>query len=201
MQAGRATIAGVEVAVSRSGYTGEDGFELSMPNAEAGAIFDLLLADPRVAPAGLGARDSLRLEAGLCLYGHDMNDDIDPVTASLVFAIGKTRRAAGGFVGAERVLEVLRDGPERRRVGLRFSGRQPVREGAELVTAAGEVVGHVTSGTFSPTLQTPIAMGYVAADYAAIGTPIRAIVREKPVEGEIAPMPFVPHRYVRTPKP
>lgn len=198
MQAGPATIAGFYCHVSRAGYTGEDGFEISVANAHAKQIAELLLAEPELEPAGLGARDSLRLEAGLCLYGHDMNADIDPVTAGIFFAIGKRRRTEGGFPGADTVLKVLEDGPAMRRVGIRFDGRLPVREGAELVDADGKPYGHVTSGGFSPSLEAPIAMAYLPASVAALGNPVTAMVRGKPVTGTITKMPFVPQRYVRT---
>lgn len=199
MQAGPATIEGIKASVSRSGYTGEDGFEISVANEDAAALFDLLMADPLVEPAGLGARDSLRLEAGLPLYGHDMDDTIDPVSAGLIFAIGKQRRAGGGFIGSDTVLGRITNGTGDRRVGLRFEGRQPVREGAELVDENGNVVGRVTSGTFAPTAQASIALGYVPAALAAEGTPITAMVRGKPVPGTVAKTPFVPTRYVRKP--
>ena len=199
MQAGPATIDGFAANVSRSGYTGEDGFELSVANEHAPALFDLLLADPLVHPAGLGARDSLRLEAGLCLYGHDMTDEIDPVSAGLLFAVGKRRRTEGGFVGAEAVLEKTTRGAERKRVGIRFDGRQPVREGAELVDARGTVIGKVTSGTFAPTAQASIAMGYLPADLAREGEAVTALVRGKPISGTVVKMPFVPQRYHRKP--
>ncbi len=197
--AGPTTIEGIDVNVSRSGYTGEDGFELSVADADAARLFDLLNADPRVEPAGLGARDSLRLEAGLCLYGHDMNDTIDPVTASLIFAVGKRRRAEGGFVGADAVLARIADRPAQKRVGIRFEGRQPVREGAELVDETGAIIGRVTSGTFAPTAQASIAMGYVPAAIAREGEAVTAMVRGKPIAGTIAKMPFVPQRYFRKP--
>lgn len=199
MQSTPADIAGIPVIVSRSGYTGEDGFEFSLPNANALELFDLLLADPLVEPAGLGARDSLRLEAGLCLYGHDMTDATDPVSANLLFSIGKRRRAEGGFIGADAVLAILAQGSDRKRVGIRFEGRQPVREGAELVEADGSVIGHVTSGTFAPTAQASIAMGYVPADMAREGEAVTALVRGKPIAGTIVKLPFVPHRYFRKP--
>lgn len=199
MQAGPATVNGVDVNISRSGYTGEDGFELSVANEHAPALFDLLLADPLVHPAGLGARDSLRLEAGLCLYGHDMTDEIDPVSAGLLFAVGKRRRTEGGFVGAEAVLEKITSGAERKRVGIRFDGRQPVREGAELVDTQGTVIGKVTSGTFAPTAQASIAMGYLPANLAREGEAVTALVRGKPISGTVVKMPFVPQRYHRKP--
>lgn len=200
MNAGPARVSGIDVHVSRSGYTGEDGFEIAMANENAGAVFDLLVADPLVEPAGLGARDSLRLEAGLPLYGHDMDDAIDPITAGLIFAIGKARRTEGGFVGAEAVLARIAESVDERRVGIRFEGRQPVREGAQLVDAGGNVIGRVTSGTFSPTAQASIALGYLPADAATEGSPVTAMVRGKPISGTVVKTPFVPHRYVRKPK-
>lgn len=197
MQAASTTIGSIPASVSRAGYTGEDGFEISVSNEDAQALFDLLIADPLVEPAGLGARDSLRLEAGLCLYGHDMDDTVDPVTVNLLFAIGKRRRAEGGFIGADAVMARLAAGPADRRVGLRFEGRQPVREGAELVDENGKAIGRVTSGTFAPTAQASIAMGYVPAGLAREGTPVTAMVRGRPVAGAVARTPFIPHRYVR----
>lgn len=194
-----AEIDGMPVTISRSGYTGEDGFEIAIANENAPALFDLLTAHPLVEPAGLGARDSLRLEAGLCLYGHDMDDTIDPITANLMFAIGKRRRTEGGFIGADAVLARLAEGVDDRRVGLRFEGRQPVREGAELVDEHNNVIGRVTSGTFAPTAQASIAMGYVPAALAEIGTAVTAMVRGKPVAGMVSGLPFVPHKYVRKP--
>ncbi|WP_421952544.1 glycine cleavage system aminomethyltransferase GcvT [Pelagibacterium sp.] len=199
MHAGPAVIDGIAVNVSRSGYTGEDGFELSVANEDASTLFDLLVADPLVEPAGLGARDSLRLEAGLCLYGHDMTDTVDPVSASLLFAIGKRRRTEGGFTGADAVLERIATGANDKRVGMRFEGRQPVREGAELVDANGKVIGRITSGTYAPTAQASIAMGYVPAEIAREGEPVTAMVRGKSIAGTIAKMPFVPQRYYRKP--
>lgn len=199
MQAGPTRIADIDVHVSRSGYTGEDGFELSVADEHAPVLFDLLLADSLVEPAGLGARDSLRLEAGLCLYGHDMTDTIDPVSARLLFAIGKRRRTEGGFVGADAVLDRLAKGADDKRVGIRFEGRQPVREGAELVDASGTVIGKITSGTFAPTAQASIAMGYVPADIAGEGEAVTAMVRGRPIAGTIVKMPFVPQRYFRKP--
>lgn len=197
MQTGRTAINGIPVQVSRAGYTGEDGFELSVANGDAPALFDLLMADPLVAPAGLGARDSLRLEAGLCLYGHDMDDTIDPVSAGLIFAIGKRRRAEGGFIGAETVQQWIAEGSDETRVGIRFEGRQPVREGAQLVDASGTVIGRVTSGSFTPTAQASIAIGYLPKNLAQQGADVTALVRGKPVAGTIVRMPFVAHRYVR----
>ncbi|VAW19252.1 Aminomethyltransferase (glycine cleavage system T protein), partial [hydrothermal vent metagenome] len=146
-----------------------------------------------------GARDSLRLEAGLCLYGHDMNDKIDPVSANIIFAVGKKRRETGGFTGADAVISVLKNGPEMLRVGVLFDGRMPVREGADIVDDADKKIGSITSGTFSPTLGAPIAMGYVPASMSAAGTKITAIVRGKKISGTISNMPFVPQNYARKP--
>jgi len=199
MQSAPANIAGIPVIVSRSGYTAEDGFEFSLANDKALELFDLFLPDPWVEPAGLGARDSLRLEAGLCLYGHDMTDTTDPISVNLLFSIGKRRRAEGGFIGAAAVLAQLSKGSDHKRVGIRFEGRQPVREGAELVDANGTAIGHITSGTFAPTAQASIAMGYVPTAIAREGEPVTALVRGKPIAGTIVKLPFVPHRYFRKP--
>ena len=192
---------GVPCLVSRSGYTGEDGFEISAPAAAAEQLARDLLAQPEVAPAGLGARDSLRLEAGLCLYGHDIDTATTPVEAGLAWAVPSVRRAggarAGGFPGADAILRQLAEGVGRKRVGLLVRDRVPVREGAALEDGAGRAVGHVTSGGFSPTLGQPVAQGYVDTAHAAIGTALAAIVRGKPVPVEVVRMPFVAHRYRR----
>jgi aminomethyltransferase len=201
MQTAKATLVGVECFISRSGYTGEDGFEISVPNDKAEELARLLLAQPEVAPIGLGARDSLRLEAGLCLYGHDIDTTTTPVEGSLSWALSKSRRAdgkrPGGFPGADVILRQLAEGVSRKRVGLAVKDRLPVREGAEIVDANGVVVGKVTSGGFGPTVNGPVAMGYVTAAHAALGTPLQAIVRGKPVPVEVAKAPFVPQRYYR----
>jgi len=187
--------------VSRSGYTGEDGFEISVPAGSADALARRLLAEPEVAAIGLGARDSLRLEAGLCLYGHDMNADTTPVQASLLWAISKARRAdgarAGGFPGAEAIFAEQRQGVVRKRVGLLPQERTPVREGAEIVDDAGKVVGQVSSGGFGPTLGAPVAMGYVDREQAALDTSLWALVRGKRVALKVSAMPFVAQRYHR----
>lgn len=183
--------------VSRSGYTGEDGFEISAPAARIGAIWDALLLDSRVRPVGLGARDSLRLEAGLCLYGHDLDETTTPVEAGLTWSIQKRRRAEGGFPGAERIQAELAGAPKRVRVGLLPEGRAPAREGAEIATPDGTVIGVLTSGGFGPSLNGPCAMGYVPPDFAAPGTRLDLIVRGRPLPATVAPMPFVPHRYKR----
>ncbi len=199
MQTTASEIDNIACQISRAGYTGEDGFEISVSNEFAPKLAQRLFADERVKPAGLGARDSLRLEAGLCLYGHDMNERIDPISAGLLFAIGKKRRQQGGFVGADRVLEILAGGPDTRRVGIVFDGRVPVREGAQIVDAAGLKIGHVTSGTFSPTIKAPIAMAYVPAALAVEGTRLTALVRGRSVSGTVSKMPFVANNYARSP--
>jgi aminomethyltransferase len=187
--------------VSRSGYTGEDGFEISIPEAEAEAFARNLLAQPGVAPIGLGARDSLRLEAGLCLYGHDIDTTTSPVEANLVWAIQKARKPGGmregGFPGAARILKELAEGPERLRVGLRPEGRAPMREGVELFAADGTPVGRVTSGGFGPSVNSPIAMGYVARAHATLGTTLMGEVRGKRLPVTVTGMPFHPTSYKR----
>jgi aminomethyltransferase len=190
-------IDGAACLVSRSGYTGEDGYEISVPAARAEALARRLLAEEEVAPAGLGARDSLRLEAGLCLYGHDIDQTTTPVEADLTWAIQKRRRQDGGFPGAAVVQRQLAEGASRRRVGLQPEGRAPVREGTVLQNDQGEVIGKVTSGGFGPTVGAPVAMGYVDAGLAAEGTPLQAMVRGKPLPCRVAALPFVPHNYFR----
>jgi len=185
------------VRCSRSGYTGEDGFEISLPGDSAEAFVRLLLAEPEVALAGLGARDSLRLEAGLCLYGHDIDEGTNPIEAALAWTIPKRRRAEANFLGAAPILAMLADKPSRRRVGILPAGRAPAREGTEIVAPDGTVIGKITSGGFGPSLGGPCAMGYVRADFAAIGTEIALMVRGKALPAKIAPMPFVPHTYIR----
>lgn len=182
--------------ISRSGYTGEDGFEISLPAEHAAEFADLLCKEPEVKPIGLGARDSLRLEAGLPLYGHDLDPATDPVEGDLSFAISKRRRAEGGFPSADRILKALAGGAARKRVGLSVEGKMPVREGA-LLFAGADVVGEVTSGGFAPTVNAPIAMGYVATAHAAVGTTLEAEVRGKRVAVTVTALPFVPHRYHR----
>lgn len=196
MKFGRFKIAGYDVTIARAGYTGEDGFEISLPAQAAADIADLLCGEPEVKPIGLGARDSLRLEAGLPLYGHDLSPETSPIDAGLLFGINKRRRTEGGFPGAERIIREIAEGTARRWVGLTIEGRLPAREGAE-VFAGAEKIGTVTSGGFSPTLQALIAMAYVAADYAAIGTQLEVEVRGKRLAATVAPTPFVPHRYYR----
>ncbi len=198
MSGGWFTLAGAECYVTRSGYTGEDGFEISVPNPEAEPLARALLECREVAPIGLGARDSLRLEAGMCLYGHELDSYTTPVEAGLSWAVARRRRDdPNGFLGAEIILAQLRDGPPRRRVGLMPEGKIPVRDGAELRDADGALIGRVTSGGFSPTLGRPIAMGYVDAASAATGTELTATVRDKPVPVRVVPLPFVAPRYHR----
>ncbi len=196
MRGGPFTLGGVEAWISRTGYTGEDGFEISFAATEAERIADLLGAEPEVKPAGLGARDSLRLEAGLPLYGHDLSRETDPVSAGLAWAIPKPRREGGGFPGHARIAALLADGPPRRRVGLSLEGRLPAREGAPVLAGESEV-GQVTSGGFSPTLGHPIAMAYVDSAHAGHGTPLTVEVRGRRLDVTVVPLPFVPHRYHR----
>jgi aminomethyltransferase len=190
-------LGGVKANVSRSGYTGEDGYEISAAADRIGEIWDALLLDPNVKPIGLGARDSLRLEAGLCLYGHDIDTTTSPVEAALTWSIQKRRREEGGFPGAARIQREFAEGVQRVRIGLLPEGRAPAREGAEIATADGTVVGKVTSGGFGPTLNGPCAMGYVAREHAAPGTKLDLIVRGKPLPATVAAMPFVPNRFKR----
>ena len=197
MEGGGFRLAGHPAWISRSGYTGEDGFEISIPAVAAGAVADALVADEAVKPVGLGARDSLRLEAGLPLYGHDIDRNTTPVMAGLTFAISKRRRGEGGFPGAQRILAEIEAGPPQRRVGFEIDGRQPVREGALVLDGEGNEVGRITSGGFSPSLQRPIAMGYVATPLAEIGTALKLEQRAKLFEARVAVLPFVPHRYHR----
>lgn len=187
---------GTRLGISRAGYTGEDGFEISVPAEAVIALADALCRQPEVKPAGLGARDSLRLEAGMPLYGHDITVEIDPISAGLGFAISKRRRAEGGFPGAERILKLLADGTPAVRVGLALEGRQAAREGAQ-VHSGDKQVGVVTSGGFSPSLERPIAMAYVDSALAAPGTKLELDVWGKRLAASVVPMPFVPHRYHR----
>jgi aminomethyltransferase len=188
---------GVVLNVSRSGYTGEDGFEISIPAAAARGFAQELLDEADVRPIGLGARDSLRLEAGLCLYGHDIDNTTGPVEAGLSWSISKRRRAAGGFLGYERVKRAIDHGPSRLRAGFLLEGKVPARQDSEIVTLDGQTIGRVTSGGFAPSLGRPVAMGYVDAAHAAPGTQVCLVVRGKPLAAKIVPMPFVPHRYFR----
>jgi aminomethyltransferase len=188
---------GVVLNVSRSGYTGEDGFEISVPAAAAPDFAQELLDEADVRPIGLGARDSLRLEAGLCLYGHDIDNTTGPVEAGLSWSISKRRREAGGFLGYEQVMRALDHGPSRLRVGFLLEGKVPAREGSDIVTLEGQTIGRITSGGFAPSLGRPVAMGYVDAAHAAPGTQVCLIIRGKPLAAKIVPMPFVPHHYFR----
>jgi len=203
MDAGPHKILDIDCFVSRSGYTGEDGFEISVPAKDAERLAATLLSDPTVLPIGLGARDSLRLEAGLCLYGHDIDTTTTPVEGALEWSVQKSRRTggarAGGFPGADVILKQFESGAPRRRVGLRAEGRAPVREGAALYADAtsNERIGTVTSGGFGPTLNAPVAMGYVPTALAADGTTVYADVRGQRLPLRIAPMPFVPNGYKR----
>ena len=191
------TIAGIECLVSRSGYTGEDGFEISLPAASATTLADALLAEPEVAPAGLGARDSLRLEAGLCLYGNDIDEVTTPIEAGLTWVIGKRRKMAWDFPGGIAIRDQLDNGPPRVRVGIRPDGRAPARAHTEIMAEDGTEAGEITSGGFGPSLNAPIAMGYVRRDLAEDGTRLNLIVRGKALPATVVPLPFVPHRYAR----
>ena len=203
MTGGRFTVAGCDCFLTRSGYTGEDGYEISVPAARADKLARAMLAQPEVKPVGLGARNSLRLEAGLCLYGNDLDTSTTPVEASLNWAIQKVRRTggarAGGFPGADKILAQLTDPVtlKRKRVGLIAMERVPVREHTELQNEEGQHIGEVTSGLLGPTIDKPVAMAFVDSAYAAMGTRVTAIVRGKPVPMEVAAMPFVPNRYFR----
>ena len=192
-----ASIDGTACLISRSGYTGEDGYEISIPASRAEAIAQLLLTLPGVQPAGLGARDSLRLEAGLCLYGNDIDESTNPIEAGLAWTINKRRRTEWNFLGAGPIRAMLEAGPTRRRVGIRPDGRAPARGHTEILGPDGAVVGEITSGGFGPTLNAPCAMGYVRADLAGLGSEISLLVRGKPLPAKVATMPFVPHTYVR----
>ncbi|MEA2871479.1 MAG: aminomethyltransferase [Hyphomicrobiales bacterium] len=187
---------GIDCHISRSGYTGEDGYEISCKATRVRAIVERLLSEPSVKLIGLGARDSLRLEAGLCLYGHDIDTTTSPVEAALTWSIQKRRRAEGGFPGAERIQREIAQGPARLRVGIKPEGRAPAREGTE-ITLDDNVIGKITSGGFGPSVNAPVAMGYVEARYAAPGTAVMLTVRGKPMPARVAALPFVPHNYVR----
>ena len=197
MEAGTFALDRVECMISRSGYTGEDGFEISVPAEEAERVARLLLAEPEAAPIGLGARDSLRLEAGLCLYGHDIDTTTTPIEAGLAWTIGKRRRAEGGFPGAERILKQLAEGPARKRVGIRPEGRAPAREGTPILSTDGREIGRVTSGGFGPSVGGPVAMGYVQAGFAAPGTAVSLLIRDKAHPAAVAALPFVAPNFHR----
>jgi aminomethyltransferase len=200
MKVVRTTVAGAPAIISRSGYTGEDGFEISLEGRDAERVARAMLGEPEVLSIGLGARDSLRLEAGLCLYGHDIDETTDPVEADLVWSIGKRRKEAKDFPAAERIMGRVVTGTPRKRVGIRPDGRAPAREGTEITDKSGRVIGRITSGGFGPTTNAPVAMGYVETAFAADGTEIDLLVRGKPLPARVAPMPFVPHGYKRATK-
>ncbi len=197
MSAVETTLDGQPCLVTRSGYTGEDGFEISLAAEATAAVAERLLAEPEVAPVGLGARDSLRLEAGLCLYGHDIDETTTPVEADLAWTIGKNRRETGDFPGASIILTQLAHGPARKRVGIRPDGRAPAREGTAIAVPDGRDIGRVTSGGFAPSLGAPVAMGYVDAAHATAGTGLSLTVRGSARPAQIVRLPFVPHRYYR----
>jgi aminomethyltransferase len=197
MGAASGKVGAFDCHVSRSGYTGEDGFEISVASSQVEKLARLLLAQEGVQPIGLGARDSLRLEAGLCLYGHDIDETTSPIEAGLLWSIQKRRRTEGGFPGAARIQDEIANGPRRRRVGIKPEGRAPAREGTGVVALLGDPIGAVTSGGFGPSVNAPVAMGYVGASYAEPGTPVNLMVRGKALPALIATMPFAPHRYVR----
>jgi aminomethyltransferase len=188
---------GVACIVSRCGYTGEDGYEISVPADRAIELAGALLAEADVGPVGLGARDSLRLEAGLCLYGQDIDGSTTPVEAGLVWSIGKRRRLDGGFPGAAIIQRQIKDGAARKRVGVRPLGRAPARAHAKIIDAAGDDLGEITSGGFGPTVGGPVAMGYVPSDAAAVDTPVQVVVRGKALPANIVKLPFTPQRYFR----
>ncbi|MEI6556815.1 MAG: glycine cleavage system aminomethyltransferase GcvT [Rhodospirillaceae bacterium] len=197
MSYAEAEFLGTPVLLSRSGYTGEDGYEISVANDQAEELARRLLAEPEVEPIGLGARDSLRLEAGLCLYGHEIDETTTPVEANLVWTLGKRRRAEGGFPGYERIREQLDRGVRRRRVGIRPDGRAPARDGTEIIDESGRPIGVITSGGFGPTVGGPVAMGYVETGFAAPGTLVTLLIRGKAHPARIADLPFVKQNYYR----
>jgi aminomethyltransferase len=198
MGVARIPVAGVNCLVSRSGYTGEDGFELSVRGGMAVTLANRLVEEPEVVPAGLGARDSLRLEAGLCLYGNDIDETTSPIEAALNWAIGKRRKMEWDFPGGQAIRAQLDNGPSRVRVGIRPDGRAPAREHTAIMTQDGrELVGEITSGGFGPSLNAPMAMGYVRRDLSEDGSKLSLLVRGKPLAASVVPLPFVPHRYVR----
>jgi len=201
MQGTQASILDAQCYITRSGYTGEDGFEISIPADKANDLARALLANYDIKPVGLGARDTLRLEAGLCLYGHDINSETTPISAGLEWSISKARRTGGarqgGFPGADIILEQMEKGTKQKRAGLKGEGKAPVREGAELVNCEGQPVGSVTSGGFAPSLNGPVAMGYVDSPLAEPGTSLLAMVRGKPLPVTVTPLPFIQTGYKR----
>jgi len=197
MGVAEAVFDGIEVGVTRSGYTGEDGFEMSVRNTDVEKVARVLLAEPEVLPIGLGARDSLRLEAGLCLYGHDIDDTTTPVEADLGWAIGKRRKTEKGFPAADKIMDQLLHGAKRKRVGIQPVDKAPARDHTEIVDARGRAIGTITSGGFGPTVGGPIAMGYIDTAHAADGTEVSLMVRGQARAAYVVPLPFVPHRYKR----
>lgn len=199
MSAGVAKVAGLDIHLTRSGYTGEDGFELPVPVGMVAGVWQALLDDERVLPIGLGARDSLRLEAGLCLYGNDIDETTSPVEAGLTWSIGKRRRAEGGFPGAQRIQREIADGPSRKRIGLIGETRAPMRAGTSLYASevGGEPIGSITSGAFGPTVEAAISLGYVRSEYAALETPVFAEVRGRRLAAKVAKLPFIAPGYKR----
>jgi aminomethyltransferase len=196
MQGVRASLGGIPMILSRTGYTGEDGFEISLRAEDAETAARILLSEPEVKPIGLGARDSLRLEAGLCLYGHDIDETTNPAEADLIWSIGRRRRAEKDFPGGERIMREALAGPARKRVGIRPEGRAPVRDGADVV-ADGRIVGRITSGGYGPSLGGPVAMGYVESAFAAEETKLELMVRGAAAAARVSALPFVPHRFKR----
>ena len=190
-------IAGISCLVSRSGYTGEDGYEISVPGTQAAQLAEILLAEAEVAPVGLGARDTLRLEAGLCLYGHDIDETTSPIEAGLLWSIGKRRREEGGVLGADRIISEIANKPSRRRVGILPEGRAPARDHTEITDRNGTKIGTVTSGGFGPSVNGPIAMGYVATEHAAVDTSLQLTVRGKSLNSKVIKLPFVKQNYYR----
>jgi aminomethyltransferase len=187
----------VALHISRSGYTGEDGFEISLGEDAAQSFAQELLEHPDVRPAGLGARDSLRLEAGLCLCGHDIGEDTGPVEAGLLWTVANRRRKEGGFLGHAQVAKIIQEGPSRRRAGFLLDGKALAREGARIVSAVGQTIGEITSGGFAPSLGRPVAMGYADTGFAAPGTQVVLTSRGKELAAKVVPLPFVPHRYTK----
>ena len=190
-------IDGSSVAVTRSGYTGEDGYEISIPSQDAVRVTELLLAEDGVQPAGLGARDSLRLEAGLCLYGHDIDETTTPVEADLSWSISKRRRMEGGFLGADVIQRQITHGVDRKRVGILLDGRAPARKGTNIIDGHGDLIGTVTSGGFGPSVSGPVAMGYVQSLHAAMDTRVNLVIRDRPRPARVVGTTFVPNRYFR----
>jgi len=197
MSSALCAVKGVACIVSRCGYTGEDGYEISVPADRAIELAELLLVKEGVGPVGLGARDSLRLEAGLCLYGQDIDSSTTPVEAGLVWSIGKRRRRDGGFPGDAVIQRQIKDGTARKRVGIQALGRAPARARAKIIDPAGDELGEITSGGFGPTVGGPVAMGYAPRDSAAVDTLVQVVVRGKPLPAKIVKLPFTPQRYFR----